>query len=236
MKNIRLIVTALVASILLAYGAVRWLEHQESAKHIQEANHLDISQANHGTQEMTHEQEAKALTPVIHADEAQDQDDDAAVARDRATVGRLRAVHPGPDPAPAPRKDDPQPISPPLVMAPLDAAKDKLIDDLTKDLDDTKKSLADTQAQANALATANLERQAQVKDLQGEVAQLRAAIASRPSDLHWALSGIYGSSQTIGAGLEYDVSVVRVGIDVVRHQLPNGQDTLEAVGRLGVKF
>ena len=90
--------------------------------------------------------------------------------------------------------------------------------------------------QAAAFAAGDAERQAQVKDLQGEVLQLRAAIASTPRELHWGVSVTGGTNQTLGGGVEYSRGIVFAGVDVVRRQLAGGQTTLEALGRVGFHF
>jgi len=234
-RLIGILVIAL-ACCAICFGGWRWFEARQAAAHLQKADQLETSQAQHGTQAVTHEQAAQALNPILQADDATDTGDDAAVARSRAAVERLRTPRPGPDPAPGSGPHAPEPVQAPVELAALDAAKDQLISDLSKDLADTKKALADTRAQAAAYAAGDQERQAQVKDLQGEVLQLRAAIASRPKDLHWAANAIYGTNQTIGAGVEYDVSIVRLGVSVVRRQLAGGQSTLEALGTAGFRF
>ena len=116
-----------------------------------------------------------------------------------------------------------------MVVAPLDAAKDKLIDDLTKDLTDTKAALQD-------MTQADLARQAQVQDLQGELAQLRAIIAARPTPRLWGVGAVYGTNQTAGGYISRDLGLVQLGAQVVRRQLSGGQTTLEALVTAGVRF
>ncbi len=225
-----------LSCLAIGGGGMRWFQAHQAAAHLQKADQLDTSQAQHGTQAVTHEQAAQALNPVLQEDDATDAGDDAAVDRSRAKVERLRASHPGPDPAPGSGPHAPEPVQAPVELAALDGAKDQLISDLTKDLTDTKKALADTRVQAAAFAAGDIERQAQVKDLQGEVLQLRAVIASTPRELHWGVSITGSTNQTLGGGVEYSRGIVFAGVDVVRRQLAGGQTTLEALGRVGFHF
>ena len=207
--------------------------HQESAR-LQKANQLEQSQTTHGTEATVHEQEAQALTPALQQDAATDAGDDAAVERDRAALQKFGA-RPRPV-GPAAPADPAQPVSAPVDMAALDAVKDQLIADLTKDLTDTKKALVDTRAQATAYAAGDQARQAQVQDLQGEVGQLRAIIAARPTVRTWTVGAVYGTNQTVGGYISKDLGLVQVGVNVVRRQLAGGQTTLEAIGTAGVRF
>lgn len=213
-----------VVLVLAGYGGWRAYRDHQAALHLKKADALDTSQATHGAKAEIHEQEAAAIQTQLQAD-------DAAVAAARAALARLAihvsrpAGHSQDATINAPAHPDPAPV----VLAPLDAAKDQLIAALTLEV-------ADLKTQSAALAQADLERQAQVKDLRAEVVQLRASIAARPPELRWAASAIYGTNQTAGAGLEYDRGIVRAGMDIVRHQVSGGQTTLEAIGRVGVRF
>ena len=223
-----------LSCLAIGGGGMRWFQAHQAAAHLQKADQLDTSQAQHGTQAVTHEQAAQALNPVLQADDGTDAGDDAAVERDRAALqdacARRRPVDPAAPATPA------QPLPPPVDVAAVDEIKNRLIADLTKDLTDTKKALADTRAQAAAYAAADQARQAQVKDLQGEVGQLRAVIASTPRELHWGVSITGSTNQTLGGGVEYSRGIVFAGVDVVRRQLAGGQTTLEALGRVGFHF
>ena len=217
-----LIAAALVVLALAGFGGWRAYRAHAAALHLQKADALDTSQATHETKAETHEQEATNLTPAL-------QSDDEAVARARAALAKLQ--HPAPVAHPTNATPDAvaHPDPAPVVLAPLDAAKDDLIQALTQ-------SVADLKASNSALTQADLERQAQVKDLKSEVVQLRASIAARPPELHWAASAIYGTNQTVGAGVEYDRGILRAGMDIVRRQVAGGQTTLEAIGRVGIRF
>lgn|GEM_PF-6732364 len=209
---------------LAGFGGWRAYQAHQAALHLQKANQLETSQASHGAKAETHEQIAEEAQARIPAD-------DAAVAAARAALARVALHQPRPDVHPAdtlpgtPAHPDPAPV----VLAPMDAAKDTLIEALTKEVADLKTANA-------ALAQGDQERQAQVKDLQAEVLQLRASIAARPRDLHWSASVIYGTNQAVGAGVGRDWGVVHAGLDVIRRPVAGGQTTLEALGRLGFHF
>ena len=213
---------ALVVLALASFGGWRAYKAHQAAVHLKKADVLDTSQTAHGAKAETHEQAAQALTPAL-------QSDDEGVARARAALAELQ------HPAPVAHPTNATPDAPahldtaPVVLAPLDAAKDDLIQALTQ-------SVADLKASNSALTQADQERQAQVKDLKAEVVQLRASIAARPPELHWAASAIYGTNQTAGAGVEYDRGILRAGMDIVRRQVAGGQTTLEAIGRVGIRF
>jgi FtsZ-binding cell division protein ZapB len=219
-----LLAAAALVVVVGAYSGWRAIRTHQAAVHLKKADQLDTTQATHGAKAETHEQEAQALTPTL-------QEDDAAVARARAAVDRLAVLHSGSAAhSTAPAGDaTPQPVHAPVVVAPLDAAKDVLISALTKDVADLKAANA-------SLAQADQERQAQVKDLKAEVVQLRASIAARPPELRWAVLGIYGTNQSAGASVEYDRGAFRAGLDVVRRQVSGGQSTVEALGRVGMRF
>jgi hypothetical protein len=118
----------------------------------------------------------------------------------------------------------------------LDVAKDRLIDDLTRDLTDTKKTVADQRAALEAMTLADLERRAQVRNLQGEVLQLRASDSARPRERRWAVGATYSTDGSAGGWVERNLGPVRIGVDVVRRITPGRQSTLEAVGRIGWSF
>ena len=220
----RILASCALALICLAvlFGADSCAHRRQEAARLKKAQQLEQSQATHGTEATVHEQEAQDLKPIRWQD-------DAAVAADRAALARLRPTPARPDPAPAPGSPTPVLVPAPVVVAPLDAAKDKLIDDLTKDLTDTKAALQD-------MTQADLARQAQVQDLQGELAQLRAIIAARPTPRLWGVGAVYGTNQTAGGYISRDLGLVQLGAQVVRRQLSGGQTTLEALVTAGVRF
>ena len=106
---------------------------------------------------------------------------------------------------------------------------------------DTKITAQD--AQITALEQANAARRGQVDQLNAALraadaraglleSQLRNMARPRP----WAAGAVYGSDGMAGGSVERDLGPFRVGVDVVRHKLPGGNTTLEAVGRILVRF
>lgn len=229
-----LAVAALCMGVIFGTGA--YLHHRQEAARLQKAQQLDQSQATHGQEAITHEQAAQALTPVLGQDTTTDASDDAQVAQDRAALARLRAAHPRPDPAPVPGADAPQPVSAPVELAAVDAATEKLVSDLTQEVADRKKHEADLQLALDAMTAGDQARQAQVKDLQGEVGQLRAIIAARPTVRTMTVGAVYGTNQTVGGYFSKDLGPVQIGVELVRRQLAGGQTSLEAIGYGGVRF
>lgn len=161
------------------------------------------------------------------ADDKQLEADAPILAADDAAVTRLEDAQPAPAPAPphAPTPD-PQPVGLPAVVVgdPRDQA---LIQALQKDL-------ADTQQALHTAITAAADYKQAAQDSQAEAAQLRAALTVRQKA--WAVGGLYGTDSSLGAWVERDLGVVRVGVDVVRRPIAGGQTTLEAIARLGIRF
>ena len=202
-------------------GVSLWRGHQirVAQAHIVKADTLETTQASHGAQAEVHEQQAEILIPVI-------QSDDDAVRVAAGEVARLRkeaAARANLSQIPA------IPVSSPVALAPLDAAKDRLIDAQGKEIVDLKVQNAE-------LLAGDLARIDQVKALQSEVLELRASIAARPRDQKWSATAIYGTNQTVGGGIDYRWGIVRAGIDVVRRPIGGGQTTLEALGRVSICF
>ncbi|WP_306600746.1 hypothetical protein [Geothrix sp. 21YS21S-2] len=232
--RVRLIAVGALALICLAIGfsAQSCARRRDLANHEQQADQHHVagnaagsSSAQHEGAAQGHEAATHDLDPVIH-------DDDAQVDQAQGAVNHLAS----PGGASGPGQQAGPPLQDPVEHAALDAAKDRLIDALKTDL-------ADTKAQNLHLVQANLERQAQAGDLkvqvgelQGEVRELRAALAAQPRERKWGVTAIYGSNSTAGAGVSRDFGPMRVGIDVVRRQLNPGQYTLEALGRLSWSF
>jgi hypothetical protein len=205
---------------LASYSAHSWLGRHQKAAQLRKADQLDVSQASHEAKAVIHEQEAQALKSIRTTDDDQ-------VAQARAEVARFeRAPAPRPD---LPAVPDPEPVGPPVDVAGREAAKDRLIEALSKDLEDT-------QAALHAQELADQERLAQVRDLQGEVLQLRSIIAARPTARTWSVGAVYGTNRTVGGYVTKDLGLVQVGMDVVRRELAPGQTTLEAIGHLGLRF
>ena len=121
-----------------------------------------------------------------------------------------------------------------MDLVALDAAKDALIDTLTK-------ANADKDAALAAWEAGDAARQAQVISLQGEVKQLRAAIAAMPKDLKYSVGAVYGSSGqgdlAKGIYVDRDFSIIRAGVEVTRntYAIANRQGW-EGRVRIGFKF
>ena len=207
LAKIRAYLIGAVALALLAYGGFRWWQGRQVAVHIKKADQLEVQQAAAGTQAETHEQTATNLKPTIQANAA-------AVAQASAVVAHLQ--HPNPPAGAQPNQPaaDPQPVPPTVDLVALDAAKDALIDTLTK-------ANADKDAALAAWEAGDAARQAQVISLQGEVKQLRAAIAAMPKDLKYSVGAVYGSSGqgdlAKGIYVDRDFSIIRAGVEVTRN-------------------
>jgi hypothetical protein len=198
---------ALVIGCVLVYGGIRYYKGRQVAVHVAAADKLDVQQVAAGAEATPHEQTATNLKPTLQANAA-------AVAQASAVVAHLQ--HPN-SPAGAQQNQpatDPQPVQAPVDLAALDAAKDVLIAAL-------KKANADLTASNDAWEAGDTARQTQVRLLQGEVVQLRAAIAAMPKDLKWAVGPVYGSDHlgdtAKGMAVHRDFSVVRTALEVTKN-------------------
>ena len=218
---------ALLALIVLTVGGYRYWETRQVKKDLKVADQLQVQQVAQGAEATVHEQEAINLKPTI-------QSDNAAVTQASAAVAHLQ--HPNPPAGAQPNQPaaDPQPVPPTVDLVALDAAKDALIDTLTK-------ANADKDAALAAWEAGDAARQAQVISLQGEVKQLRAAIAAMPKDLKYSVGAVYGSSGqgdlAKGIYVDRDFSIIRAGVEVTRntYAIANRQGW-EGRVRIGFKF
>jgi hypothetical protein len=107
----------------------------------------------------------------------------------------------------------------------------KLIDDLARDLADTKTVLASTQA---LLATKTDEAaafQQSADSYRQEAAGLRVVVGALQSTVRpWAAGITYGSNGTLGPAAERDLGPFRVAVALVRRPIGNGNTTIEAQG------
>lgn len=218
-----------IAAVLVigAFAGYRWLKGRQVAVHLKAADQLDVQQAAAGTQAVTHEQAAAAIAPVLRSD-------DSRVAQDRTALAKLQ--HPAYVPAPGSHDPAPHsgPVPPTVDLAAMDAVKDRLITDLTKQVTDLKAANAE-------LTAADQARQAQVTDLQAENKQLRAAIAAEPKPLKWATGAVYGTTNlgdtSRGVFVDRDLSVLRTGVEIVKNTYAAAnRQAWEVRVHLGIRF
>jgi hypothetical protein len=189
-------------------------KHEVKADETKAAVQAVVAQKSEN-QEVTHDQAAAKRAPVL--------------AEDNSEVARLEAAKPAPAvglPA-APAVPGAQPLGSPAVVvadpeAPLVAA--------------LKKDLADTQAQLADMTAARDAAEARGKAQDAEIADLHAALAAQAPTRPWAAGVVYGTDSTAGVFVARDLSLVQIGVDVVRRHLSNGQTTLEAVAHAGFRF
>lgn len=132
----------------------------------------------------------------------------------RAEVARLRRVA-------APALAVGAPKNP---LAPVVSAQDRVIQSL--DVHDTEMTEARDSWRASATAS------------QEEAKQLRVALDHTPKFRPLAVGILYGTDQSVGAWVEYDIGRLRVGVDVVRRPIDStsSRTSVEAVGRVGWRF
>ena len=112
----------------------------------------------------------------------------------------------------------------------MEQDKDRLIADLTKVNSDQAEKIA-------FLESAYKSADAAAHGFQAEAASLRIAVSALTGDKRvWAAGGIYGTNGTAGVAAERDLGPFRVGVDVVRRPISNGNSTLEAQGRVLYRF
>ena len=195
------------------------VRHRE-AKAIQNAGAQHETAAVEAGKAEAHDQEAEEAEPGLQAN-------DKLVARLQAELNLLQSA-PKPPPSlplvPGISAVDPAPVD----LHQVDAKKDELIGALYK-------ANGDLKTQLETVTEARDSWRASAQASQKEAISLRAALSTR-TDRAWAVGVAYGTDRQAGAWVEHDLGPVRVGIDVVRHPLPGGSSTLEAVGRIGWSF
>ena len=211
-------VVALIALGGWLYGAFG--KRVESKALEQAGQHEQLGTAK-AAEAAVHDQAAAAKQPGLQADAA-------AVARSRVEVARLRAAASRPAPLPpTPGVPEAEPAGAPLE-SPLEAAKDRLIDDLTKEN-------ADLKAQNAELTAGRDDHKAAEEQFQQESAALRIAIKAIPAPHTLALGLLAGTHNTLGVWGEKDFGSIRLGVDLVRRNLPSvNQTSVEADVRLGI--
>ena len=214
-----------VAALLTAGLVVRsaMIKHRVSdAVHKADANHSES--VSHATKAEELDDQVEARTPQIQADTD-------AISSLREEVARLRHPNPGPTSSPqTPALPGLEPAASPEDLAPLVAR----LDLLTAAQD---RKLQDQASQIITLTMSRDEWRLSAKAAQAESLQLRSALASQKALEHvWAVGGSYGTDRQCGVWVERDLGPVRVGVDIVRHPLPGGNSTLEAVARAGWSF
>ena len=228
--RLRLVFTALLGLCICAIVVpLRLRAGRHDEQQLQQANKAHQVADTAKTQGDAYVQQAQNLNPTIKAD-----GDALAAARARRNRDRaaLLAAHDRPAPgAPADPKPagDPQSVVPPVDGAALVA------DDVAVDAAADAK-MAHLEEQVRLLTLADQQHQAEASALREENRLLRANIAARPTSRPWGVGAVYGTNQTVGGYISKDLSLVQVGAQVVRRQIPGGQSTLEAIFTAGVRF
>jgi len=222
------------ALICLGFGARGCSSSKVAAAGLAQAAKTDQAATTAYNEGATHGQESQAQQAQVAKDDAPLDGDNAAVARDRVEVAKHRARPVQPAAGAQPVQGDVAEPAPTLAEV---AALQRLTDDLTQDLSDTQKALLDTKTLL-ATKTAEADSYHQAADgYRTEAAQLRLVVTALSGKVRpWAAGVTYGSNGTAGATVERDLGPFRVGVDVVRRSLGNGNSTLEAMGRLEWSF
>lgn len=223
MSRIRWIAAGIVLAFILGFGVYACRERQVVSQTSIQANQHHEQGVIDDAQGAVHDQAAEAQKPILKADAE-------TVARLRAEVARLRAASARPASVPSsPEDPTPQSVGAP-VETPLEAAKDQLIDALTKENTDLKVQVENYYAESKSYHAAS-------DHYKQETASLRTIIQTMPRPRPRAIGMDYGTNNTLAVWVERDFGPIRTGASVMRRQIPSiNQTTVEAVVRLGVTF
>jgi len=230
----RLYLAAGVSALVLGLGVWSWIGTHQVAVHVHQGEAALVAGSASASQGARHEAEAAQAHAQTQQDDAAGQAIEDEVARRRAAVERARQAVSGADPAQAVGPIAPVPDQAPVDLAPVVASQTELIQAL------------DVQHQQDVVRIADRDRELAAKDRAlasykqaseqnaASAIQFQAALAVRRP---WAAGALYGTDRTVGAFVERDLgSSARVGIDIVRRPVAGGQTTLEALGRLAIRF